>query len=97
MAALSIFGSLSLGIYTAFTRVAPEKAGELATSLLHIGERIDEANSLELLDAIQEELEGILKKVVVGLRDGTISGDGLETSGSATTSSVTRSTCAVRG
>ncbi len=57
----------------------PKKAGELATSLLDIGERVDEANSLELLETIQEELEGLLKKVVTGLRDGTISGDGLET------------------
>lgn len=79
MAALSIFGSLSLGIYTAFTRVAPEKAGALASSLLEIGERIDQVDSPEMLDAIQEELEGILKKVVTGLRDGTISGDGIET------------------
>jgi hypothetical protein len=79
MAALSIFGSLSLGIYAAFTRVAPEKAGALATSLLEIGERIDQANSMEALHAVQEELEALLKNVVTGLRDGTISGEGLET------------------
>jgi TRAP-type uncharacterized transport system substrate-binding protein len=77
--ALSIIGSIFAGIYTNLTRIAPEKAGELATAILDIGERIEHANSLDALDALQDELEGILRGAVVGLRDGTISTDGLDT------------------
>jgi TRAP-type uncharacterized transport system substrate-binding protein len=78
-AALSIIGSIFAGIYTKITRIAPEKAGELATAILGIGERVQEANSLEALEALQDELEAILRGAVIGLRDGTISGNGLET------------------
>lgn len=78
-AALSIIGSIFAGIYTSLTRVAPEKAGELATAILDIGERIEHATSIEAIDALQDELETILRGAVIGLRDGTISSDGLET------------------
>jgi TRAP-type uncharacterized transport system substrate-binding protein len=77
--ALSIIGSIFAGLYTKVTRVAPEKAGELATAILDIGERIEHATSMEALDALQDELEAILRGAVIGLRDGTISSDGLET------------------
>ena len=79
VAALSVIGSIFAGIYTKITRVAPEKAGELATAILDIGEKIERANSLDRLEALQDELEGILRGAVVGLRDGTISSDGLDT------------------
>jgi TRAP-type uncharacterized transport system substrate-binding protein len=78
-AALSVIGSIFAGIYTKLTRIAPEKAGELATAILDIGERIEHANSLDALEALQDELEGILRGAVIGLRDGTISSDGLDT------------------
>src|ERR1700716_3967440 len=78
-AALSIIGSIFAGIYTKVTRIAPEKAGELATAILDIGERIEHANTLDSLEALQDELEEILRGAVVGLRDGTISTDGLDT------------------
>jgi TRAP-type uncharacterized transport system substrate-binding protein len=78
-AALSVIGSIFAAIYTNLTRVAPEKASELATAILDIGERIENATSLEALDALQDELEGILRGAVIGLRDGTISTDGLDT------------------
>jgi TRAP-type uncharacterized transport system substrate-binding protein len=78
-AALSVIGSIFAAIYTKFTRVAPEKAGELATAVLDIGERIEQADSLDAIEALQDELETILRGVVIGLRDGTISADGLET------------------
>ena len=78
-AALSVIGSIFAAIYTQLTRIAPEKAGELATAILDIGERMEHATSLEALDALQDELEAILRGAVVGLRDGTISTDGLET------------------
>jgi TRAP-type uncharacterized transport system substrate-binding protein len=78
-AALSVIGSIFAGIYTNLTRIAPEKASELATAILDIGERIEHAHSLDALEALQDELEGILRGAVIGLRDGTISSDGLDT------------------
>ena len=78
-AALSVIGSIFAGVYTKVTRIAPEKAGELATAILDIGERIEHANSLDALEVLQDELEAILRGAVIGLRDGTISSDGLDT------------------
>lgn len=78
-AALSIIGSIFAGIYTKITRIAPEKASELATAILDIGERMEYAKSLDALDELQDELEAILRGAVIGLRDGTISTDGLDT------------------
>jgi hypothetical protein len=66
-------------IYTKVTRVAPEKASQLATAILDIGERMEYAKSLDALDELQDELETVLRGVVIGLRDGTISSDGLDT------------------
>jgi TRAP-type uncharacterized transport system substrate-binding protein len=77
--ALSVIGSIFAGLYAKVTRIAPEKASELATAILDIGERVAHATSLDALDALQDELETNLRGVVVGLRDGTISSDGLET------------------
>jgi TRAP-type uncharacterized transport system substrate-binding protein len=78
-AALSVIGSIFAGIYTKITRVAPEKASQLATAILDIGERMEHAKTLDQLDDLQDELEAILRGAVVGLRDGTISSDGLDT------------------
>jgi TRAP-type uncharacterized transport system substrate-binding protein len=77
--ALSIIGSIFAGLYAKVIRVAPEKASELATAILDIGERVTHATSMDALDALQDELEAILRSVVIGLRDGVISSDGLET------------------
>jgi TRAP-type uncharacterized transport system substrate-binding protein len=79
VAALSVIGSIFAGIYTKVTRVAPEQAGALATAILDIGERVEHADSLDSLEALQDELEAILRGAVIGLRDGTISSDGLDT------------------
>jgi hypothetical protein len=57
----------------------PRARCELATAILDIGERIEHANSLDALEALQDELEGILRGAVIGLRDGAISSDGLDT------------------
>lgn len=78
-AALSVIGSIFAAIYTKITRVCPEKASELATAILDIGERMEYAQTLDALDELQDELEAILRGAVIGLRDGTISTDGLET------------------
>lgn len=79
VAALSVIGSLFVALYTKVTRVAPEKASELATAILDIGERAADTKSMEALDGLQDELERVLRGVVIGLRDGTISSDGLDT------------------
>ena len=79
LAALSIIGTIFAAVYTKVTRIAPEKASELATAILDIGERMEYANSLDALDELQDELETVLRGVVIGLRDGTISSDGLDT------------------
>src|SRR6478672_599174 len=60
-------------------RVAPEKASQLATAILDIGERMENAKTLDALDELQDELETVLRNVVIGLRDGTIDSDGLDT------------------
>jgi TRAP-type uncharacterized transport system substrate-binding protein len=77
--ALSVIGSIFAAIYAKITRIAPEKASELASAILDIGERIEHAHSLDELECLQDELEGILRGAVIGLRDGTISTDGLDT------------------
>ena len=43
--ALSVIGSIFAGIYTKITRIAPEKASELATAILDIGERMEYARA----------------------------------------------------
>ncbi len=78
-AALSVIGSIFVGLYAKVTRVAPEKASELATAILDIGERVADATTMDALDNLQDELEAILRGAVIGLRDGTISSDGLDT------------------
>ena len=78
-AAMSVIGSIFAGIYAKITRIAPEKAGELATAVLDIGERARRANSSDVLDALQDELEDVLRGAVIGLRDGTMNSDGLDT------------------
>jgi TRAP-type uncharacterized transport system substrate-binding protein len=77
--ALSVIGSIFAAIYAKITRIAPEKASELSTAILDIGERIEHAHSLDELERLQDELEGILRGAVIGLRDGSISTDGLDT------------------
>ncbi|QOZ55503.1 TAXI family TRAP transporter solute-binding subunit [Bradyrhizobium sp. CCBAU 53338] len=78
-AALSVIGSIFAAIYAKITRIAPEKASQLSTAILDIGERIEHAHSLDQLECLQDELESILRGAVIGLRDGTISTDGLDT------------------
>src|ERR1700687_3673449 len=42
--AVRVIGSIFAGIYTKITRIAPEKASELATAILDIGERMEHGN-----------------------------------------------------
>ena len=96
VAVLGIIGSLFAALYTKVTRIAPEKASELATAILDIGERMEHATSMEALDALQDELEAVLRGVVIGLRDGTISKTGWIRSSSAINSCATNSPCGAR-
>ena len=79
IAALGVIGSLFAALYTKVTRVAPEKASELATAILDIGERVADVQTIEALVGLQDELESVRRRAVIGLRDGTISSDGLDT------------------
>src|SRR5260370_12470446 len=76
VAALSVIGSIFAAIYTKITRVAPEKAGQLATAILDIGERIQHADSLDSLEALQDEPQGSLRCAGVGRAGGPLSNDG---------------------
>jgi TRAP-type uncharacterized transport system substrate-binding protein len=78
-AALSVIGSIFAALYAQVTRVAPERASQLATAILTIGEKVEHVHTLDELDDLQEELEKILRGAIIGLRDGTISSDGLDT------------------
>ncbi|MBR0873755.1 C4-dicarboxylate ABC transporter substrate-binding protein [Bradyrhizobium tropiciagri] len=78
-AALSIIGTIFAAIYAKITRIAPKRASELAGAILGIGERVEHATCVEHLDELQDELEAILRRAVVGLRDGSVSSDGLDT------------------
>ncbi|QPF84371.1 C4-dicarboxylate ABC transporter substrate-binding protein [Bradyrhizobium genosp. L] len=78
-AALSVIGSIFAAIYAKITRIAPEKASELAARILDIGERVEHCTCADHLDELQDELEAILRGAVVGLQDGTVSSDGLDT------------------
>lgn len=79
LAAASIFGSIFVALYTAVTRTAPEKAGRLASAVLDVGNKIIAAKTHAELEAAQDQLEAILRRVLKGLRDGTVSSDGMET------------------
>jgi TRAP-type uncharacterized transport system substrate-binding protein len=78
-AALSVIGSIFAAMYAKITRIAPERASELATAILMIGEKIEHADTLDGLEELEDELEKILRGAIIGLRDGTISSDGLDT------------------
>ena len=62
IAALSIIGSICATLYTKVTRIAPEKASELATALLDLGERLQDATTVDELDCLQDEVEKILAR-----------------------------------
>lgn len=79
LAAASIIGTVFAGLYTTLTRTAPEKAGRLASAVLDVGARVNAAKTSAELEKAQDHLEAILRRVLNGLRDGTISPDGLDT------------------
>jgi TRAP-type uncharacterized transport system substrate-binding protein len=78
VAALSVIGSIFAAIYAKVTRIAPERASELSTAILDIGRRVESAETPEVLQQLQRELEDILRGAVIGLSDGSLSSDGLD-------------------
>ncbi len=92
-AALGIIGSIFAAIYTKITRVAPRRASELAGAILGT-RRAGRPCHLRRghLDELQDEPRRSCRRAVVGLRDGSVSSDELDTfQGSATSWSATRS------
>jgi TRAP transporter TAXI family solute receptor len=74
----SIIGSLGLATFTALTRVRPRRASERTDELLAVTDKIKAAVSQFELDLVETELEDILKNVLRGLKDGTVSANGLD-------------------
>ena len=74
----SIVGSLGLATFTAVTRVRPRKASERTDDVLAVTDKIKAATTPFDLDLAETELEDILKQVLRGLKDGTVSANGLD-------------------
>jgi len=74
----SVVGSLGLAGFTAATRVKPVKAGERAHDVMMLLDKIRAADSAPELDIVETELEDVLKEVLRGLKDGTVSAEGLD-------------------
>lgn len=74
----SVIGSVGLAAFTAATRVKPAKAGERAHDLMDLLDKIREAEDREGLEIAETALEAVLKDVLRGLKDGTISAEGLD-------------------
>jgi hypothetical protein len=74
----SIFASMFAGLYSAVTRVRPTRVLELSTAVIEIGERIHGAHTVDELAAIHAELEEVLKNALEGLKDGSVSDDGMD-------------------
>jgi TRAP-type uncharacterized transport system substrate-binding protein len=74
----SVIGSLGLAGFTAATRVKPAKAGERAHDVMALLEKIRETADCHELDIVETELEDILRDVLRGLKDGTVSAEGLD-------------------
>jgi TRAP-type uncharacterized transport system substrate-binding protein len=74
----SVIGSLGLAGFTAATRVKPMKAGERAHDVMALLDKIRAAEDTVQLDIVETELEDVLKEVLRGLKDGTISAEGLD-------------------
>lgn len=74
----SVVGSVGLATFTAATRVKPTKAGERAHDMMALLDKIRTADSLATLDIVETELEDVLKEVLRGLKDGTLSAEGLD-------------------
>jgi len=74
----SIIGSLGLATFTAVTRVRPRRASERTDDVLAVTDKIKVAETPFDLDLAETELEDILKQVLRGLKDGTVSANGLD-------------------
>lgn len=73
-----VLASLGFAGFTAATRVKPVKAGERAHDMMVILDKIRDAVDRSELEVAETELEDVLKEVLRGLKDGTISAEGLD-------------------
>ncbi|GAC1332383.1 MAG: TAXI family TRAP transporter solute-binding subunit [Beijerinckiaceae bacterium] len=73
-----ILGSLSAAIYTAITRVKPLDPSAYTDQILAIDDSIADATSLQELDNAEEELDIVLRQVLIGLKHGNVSTSGLD-------------------
>jgi hypothetical protein len=74
----SVIGSVGLAAFTAATRVKPAKAGERAHDVMALLDKIRDSTDRADLEIAETELEDILKEVLRGLKDGTVSAEGLD-------------------
>lgn len=74
----SVIGSLGLAAFTAATRVKPMKAGERAHDVMALLDKIRAAVDMAELEMVELELENVLKEVLRGLKEGTVSAEGLD-------------------
>ncbi|OIR09056.1 hypothetical protein GALL_86620 [mine drainage metagenome] len=74
----SVVGSLGLAVFTTITRVRPVKASDRAHDLMALLERLRQAHDAAALECVETEMEALLIEMLRGLKDGTISADGLD-------------------
>ncbi len=74
----SIVGSTFVALYTAFTRVQPVSASQLAQSILDATRDIRIARDLQAVAHAEGELDAILEETLEGLRDGSVSTEGFD-------------------
>jgi TRAP-type uncharacterized transport system substrate-binding protein len=77
-AAAGVIGSLCVAIYSWITKVEPVRASSLAAPVIEIASRLKGATTLADIDLADTELQDVLKQVLAGLQDGTISSEGLD-------------------
>ncbi len=78
LSAGSVFVSVGFALFSSLIRVKPCKASEHTHAVVKLVDDMRAAETLSDLDLIEIQLENILKQVLQGLRDGTISSDGLD-------------------
>jgi len=75
---ISVLSSISLAAYTRMSHVRPRHTTERVEDIIALRDKIREAKSLHELDIVETELEDILKEVLRGLKNRTLSSRGLE-------------------
>ena len=74
----SIVGSLSVALYSTLTRVPPVRASELTDDILAIAAKIDAAQSLDEIAGHERTMESVLRDMLSGLKDKSVTTEGFE-------------------